>query len=135
MSETVMGWFNHDRVVASSLAASVLVVLLGVPFRAKSVDPKFIIDVFAYVATIASCVKLLLWVLAAMSGESKEAPTGTDLLLVSGAIFAVIWTSMGGMREAFGDARLPPWLAGLMPKLKPSEERDLGSETPDREAG
>lgn len=115
----VQAAFANDPIVVSTAGLASLVVLVSVPLRRGGVDARVVIDVFAYLATIASSLKALVWVAKLVGGRDAVAPTGTDALLVMGAFGAVLTVSLQGLWSSVeGKADSPRPVASLLTKLR-----------------
>lgn len=93
----LIGAYEHDPLVVISALFGVLIVLGGILFRKGGAEPGFIIDVFAYLATIGTALKVFLGVLSQLNGGTSAKLEGTDLLLLLGAFIAVIAVSIQGL--------------------------------------
>lgn len=104
-------------------------------FRRGGVNARFIIQVFAALATIGALPKIVLWVIASMMpGAIYEKLSGTDIVLLSGGLIAVLYTITQELLDIFSGASSEPsvatrWLDTARPYL-PDFPRVLRRPTP-----
>lgn len=101
MKELLAQAYAADPIVAVLAALGAVFVAIGGLLRAGGPDARFTIDIFAYLATVASVLKALKWAAARMVGAPGEAPGGTDSLLVIGGFLAIGLVSIQGLASVF----------------------------------
>lgn len=109
VGQTLEGAFNKDPITGLAIIASLFVVVFGFLRRRGGVDAGFVINVFAFFATISSALKALYWAVFGLLADSglngPPPPGGTDILLVVGAFTAVLIVSFKGLVSAIeGDS-------------------------------
>lgn len=124
------GWEHDPLVVVGTLVALVL-VMWAITLRRGGANAALIIEVFAFLATIVSGLKMMAWIPMRIANMPGEPPTGTDLLLVFGAFVAVVFVSVQGLSKSLqGESRnssaLGHWLEGYTwPTRLPRPVRSL----------
>lgn len=104
MTELLSRAWRADPIVTFFVALAALLTVAGGLVRPKGPDARFVIDVFAYVATLASVTKALSWALKRLAGiaQNDAAPGGTDILLVIGSFGAIFLVSIQGLASLMG---------------------------------
>lgn len=117
--------FGADPVVCAAGVLSVATIFAVHLLRAGMVNTGFIFLVFSTFGTLATCLKLLWWIGGLLVGVSGVIPPGgTDLLLVTGALFAFSWHSLNDLSNSLrfksGEkSRLDRILSWLTPSQRP----------------
>lgn len=102
--------YDSDPLLFLASALSLFLVFSGLFTRKGGIDARFIIDIFAYIATIASSLKAVHWILFRFVSDEKlkqlklevpKGPEGTDLLLIFGSVVAIVFVSIQGIRSSF----------------------------------
>lgn len=118
-----------DPLVGALTIVAVIVVAMGGLFRRGSLDARFVVEVFASIATIGSGIKMMSWVTERLAGREGVAPTGTDLLLIVGLLFVVLLVAVQGLAQSFTSTHTEPspfgrlvgdsaWFQGLRPSAR-----------------
>jgi hypothetical protein len=136
VTELLARAWDADPIVTFFVALAVVATLVGGLVRPKGPDARFVIDVFAYVATLASVTRALTWALRRLAGVAQidAAPGGTDILLVIGSFGAIFLVSVQGLASLMGgsseDAPSPLGrmleAVGCDQRLSPRARRWLG---------
>lgn len=107
--ELLRAAYSADPITCGAAIGAIAVVVLSIPFRRDRVDTGYIIQVFGFFATIATVPKILYWaaerMMALPNASSTSNLSGTDLLLASGALIAIVWSAMQGLVAAFAGTK------------------------------
>lgn len=99
--------YAADPIACWVAIVAALVVFAAALVRRGFIDARFIIDVFSIFATVGTLLKVILWMARTMTGDAAtSAPGGTDLVLVAGGLFAILFVSLQALVASFpGDAK------------------------------
>lgn len=113
----ISGVFETDPIAGYSVTAALVIVGLAIPLRRGSVSARFIINVFAIIATLGTVLKFAAWTAVSRQGPSiaEMKPSGTDWVLAMGGLTAILYTSLQELAIAFaGDPKGKRMISGVV---------------------
>ena len=104
--------YAADPIACYVAAAAIALVVVAFPFRRGGIDARYIIQVFATLATIGTVPRIMLWGAAHLIGSpTPPALSGTDCVLAAGGLIAIVYSGTQELIVAFVGERKDESLA------------------------